>query len=101
MSAYIDRSRKRRVQRPSAAGNWMVGPPSSSSRDQEDLIWAGPVNGPLALRACVVPTLRPVLAAAQLEAGAVTGADRRRAVADFDSIPPAGTSRSMEENRRK
>jgi len=26
----------RRVQRNSAAGNWMVGPPSSGSRDQED-----------------------------------------------------------------
>ena len=41
-----------RVQRTSAAGNWMVGPPSSWSRDQEDSIWAGPVNGPLA-RPCV------------------------------------------------
>jgi hypothetical protein len=67
----------------------MVGLPSSWSRDQEDSIWAGPVNGPLALRACVVPTLRPVLAAAQLEAGAMTGADPLRAVPAFDSIPPA------------
>ena len=36
---YTDRnSEGRRVQRNSAAGNWMVGPPSSWSRDQEDSI---------------------------------------------------------------
>ena len=89
LTAYTDRSSKRRVQRNSAAGNWMVGPPSSWSRDQEDSIWAGPVYGPLALRVCVVPTLRPVLATARLEAGALTGADSLRTVPAVDSTPPA------------
>jgi len=35
------------VQRASAAGNWMVGPPSSwSLRDQEDAIWQAQLVDP-------------------------------------------------------
>ena len=67
----------------------MVGPPSSWSQDQEDSIWAGPVYGPLAVRVCVVPTLRPVLATAGMEAGAMTGADPLSGVPFLDStLPP-------------
>ena len=87
---YTDRnSGDRRVQRNSAAGNWMVGPPSSWSRDQEDSIWAGPVNGPLARRSCVVPSPRLVPATARLEAAAITGADPFSAVPVLDSTLPA------------
>ena len=40
---YWTQLRDRRVQRASAAGNGMVGPPSSwSLRDQEDVIWQAP-----------------------------------------------------------
>jgi len=40
-------------------------------------------------RSCVVPVLRPVLATARLEAGAMTGADPLRAVPALGSTPPA------------
>jgi hypothetical protein len=87
---YTDRnSGDRRVQRNSAAGNWMVGPPSSWSRDQEGSIWAGPVSGPLARRLCVVPSPQLVRATARLEAAAITRANPLSAIPVLDSTLPA------------
>ena len=87
---YTDRnSGDRRVQRNSAAGIWMVGPPSSWSRDQEGPICAGPFSGPLARRSCVVPSPQLVPATARREAAALTHAELLSAIPVLDSTLPA------------